>query len=383
MDSAEYHQEISDVITQLTAAVQNVGMYPHDHPQIVSYIQEAHDCLGALLKTKREITIIRIGEYLMVDNRPLIIAGTYETAFVRILKKYSIERVTFLRGLPLVQLEELIHNLASSVVSLIRSTSYIRVGKLKLKDGEEDSVMEGSEIELSGEDSAATLDLSSNSSEQGIQGIYQDAMNNNKIDLDMIDKIVINFMENLRKEANPLKLLAEVKANDEYTYAHAANVGVLTMFLAEYLGFKGSYLNEIGVAAILHDVGKTTISDKILSKPGMLTSDERAVMETHPVKGAMALMEIKGVTNLAVLVAMEHHMKFDGSGYPRKKGGWKPNIVSQMVTVTDVFDALRTVRPYREPMPQDQIVQTLNEESGISFNPYLLERFLNLIEKCN
>jgi HD-GYP domain-containing protein (c-di-GMP phosphodiesterase class II) len=383
MDSAEYHQEICDVITQLTAAVQNVGMYPHDHPQIVSYIQEAHDCLGALLKTKREITIMRIGEYLMVDNRPLIIAGTYETAFVRILKKYSIERVTFLRGLPLVQLEKLIHNLASSVVSLIRSTSHIRVGKLKLKDGEEESVMEDSELELSGEDGAATLDLSSHSPEQGIQGIYQDAMNNNNIDLAMVDKIVINFMENLRKEANPLKLLAEIKANDEYTYAHASNVGILTMFLAEYLGFKGSNLNEIGVAAILHDVGKTTIPDNILSKPDMLTYDERAVMETHPVRGGMALMEIKGVKNLAVLAAMEHHMKFDGSGYPRKKRGWETNIVSQMVAVSDVFDALRTTRPYRESMPQDQIVQIITKESGTTFNPYLSERFLNLIEKCN
>jgi len=81
-------------------------------------------------------------------------------------------------------------------------------------------------------------------------------MNSNNINLDRVDEIVLYFMENMRKAARPLKLLAEIKSNDEYTYAHTANVGILTMLLAEYLGFEGSHLNEIGVAAILHDVGK-------------------------------------------------------------------------------------------------------------------------------
>ena len=377
MDSAEYNKEIGKVITQLTAAIQNVGMYPPDHPQIVSPIQEAHSCLEALLKTKRDITLILIGEYLMVDNRPLIIPGTYEAAFVGILKKCSIERITFLRGLPLVQLEELIRNLASSGVSSMRSTRYIKTGKLKLKDGDED----GSDLELSGEDIAATLDLGFNSPEQGIQDIYQNVINNNNINLDRVDEIVLYFMENMRKATNPLKLLAEIKSNDEYTFVHTANVGILTMFLAEYLGFEGSNLNEIGVAAILHDVGKITTPNDILLKPGTLTSDERAVMETHPVMGAMRLMEMKGITNLAVIVAMEHHIKFDGSGYPRIKGGWKTNIVSQMISIADVFDAMRTSRPYRGPVPQDQIAQILTKESGTTFNPYLVKCFLKLIEK--
>jgi HD-GYP domain-containing protein (c-di-GMP phosphodiesterase class II) len=381
MDSAECNKEISKVITQLTAAIQNVGMYPHDHPQIVSYIQEAHDCLGALLKTKRDITIILIGEYLMADNRPLIIAGTYKAAFARILKKCSIERITFLRGLPLAELEQLIRNLASSSVFSMRSTRYIKTGKLKLKDGDEDGVMGGLDIELSAKDIAVTLDLRFQSPDQGIQNIYPNIMNNNYVNLDRVDEIVFCFMENMSKESKPLNLLVEIKSNNEYTYVHAANVGILTMFLAEYIGFEGSHLKEIGVAAILHDVGKVTIPDEILLKPGMLTYDERTVMENHPVVGAMRLMEMKGISNLAVIVAMEHHIKFNGSGYPRIRGGWKANIVSQMITVADVFDALRTNRPYRGPIPQDHIAQVLIKESGTTFNPYLVKHFLNLIDK--
>ncbi len=135
------------------------------------------------------------------------------------------------------------------------------------------------------------------------------------------------------------------------------------------------------MAAILHDVGKVTTPDEILSKKGPLTPDERAVMETHSFKGALNLMEQANITNVAVLAAMEHHMKYDGTGYPRVKGKWEQSIVSQIISITDVYDALRTIRPYRpNPMPMDRIIQIFKKDSGTAFNPYLVERFLALVE---
>ena len=104
-------------------------------------------------------------------------------------------------------------------------------------------------------------------------------------------------------------------------------------------------------------------------------------MEEHAIKGAMYVMKLKGVNNLVILAAMEHHIKYDGSGYPRIKGGWEPNIVSQIITVADVYDALRSMRPYRVPMPQDQIIMILTDESGTTFNPYIVECFLKLIQQ--
>lgn len=381
MDSAEYNKEIIEVVTHLTAAIQNVGIYPQGHSLISSNIREAYNALELLLKTKREVTILLIGEHLMVDNKPLVISDVYETAFVRILKKYSIERITFLSGLSLVQLEGLVVNLDPSGVPSMRSTRHIKTGKLKLKDGDEDSATERSDMELSGEDIAETIDLGFDSPGQGIQDIYQNVLKHGNLNPERVGEIVLSFMESMRKATNPLKLLAEIRSNDEYTYTHTANVGILVMYLAEYLGFDGEHLNNIGVAAILHDVGKITTPSDILLKPGRLTSEEWALMEMHPVIGAMRLMEMQGITHLAVIAAMEHHIKFDGSGYPRIPGGWKTNIVSQMISVADVFDALRTNRPYRGPMAPDKIVQILTQESGTTFNPYLVECFLNLIEQ--
>jgi putative nucleotidyltransferase with HDIG domain len=373
-------QKIGRVITQLTVAIQNAGMYPDDHPQILSKAQEAFALLDMLLKDAREITILLIGKYLIVDNKPLLIPGFYEAAFVSFMKKNGVEWISFLSGLPFAQFKELIRSFASSGNSFMNSTQYIKLGKIKLKESDKIHTVNKFDLEASGNDIANFLDLRFQSKEQIIQDIYQSCRDKNNIDLNMVDQIVADFMV-IISESNPLKLLAEIKSNDEYTFTHSSNVGILAMSLAERLGFNGHYLNKIGIAALLHDVGKATTPEDILSKEGPLTKEERIIMEEHAIKGAMYVMKLKGVNNLAVLAAMEHHIKYDGSGYPRIKGRWEANIVSQIISVADVYDALRSMRPYREPMSQDQIIKILTDESGTTFNPYIVECFLKLIQQ--
>jgi HD-GYP domain-containing protein (c-di-GMP phosphodiesterase class II) len=369
---------MGNVVTQFTAAIQNAGIYPDDHPQVVSYIHETHRLLEELLDRKREITVLLIGDSLMMEKRPLTLSGACETAFIQILKNNDIERVTFIKGLSLSQLEEFIRKLASSSVSALRSARGIRFGKLEAKDKDD---WDADQDDSSPEESDAIHDMEAQSTEERIKNIYRNALGGGKINLEDTDEVVRHFMDNINREANPLRLLAETKSNDEYTFTHTANVGILTLFFADHLGFKGSYLNNIGVAAILHDVGKVTTPDEILSKPGPLTADERTVMEMHSFKGALSLMEQANITNLAVLAAMEHHMKYDGTGYPKIKGGRVPHIVSQMISIADVYDALRTIRPYRpQPMPMDRIIQIFKKDSGTAFNPDLVERFLSLVD---
>jgi HD-GYP domain-containing protein (c-di-GMP phosphodiesterase class II) len=153
------------------------------------------------------------------------------------------------------------------------------------------------------------------------------------------------------------------------------------MSQAENLGFRGDHLHDIGVASLLHDVGKIFVPEEILNKPGALTPEERRTIETHTVKGARYLMGIEEIPKLAVLAALEHHQKYDGNGYPSIKGGWTPNITSQMISVADVFDAMRSRRSYQEPIPQSKIEGVLTKGSGTSFNPVLVDRFLKMIKR--
>lgn len=178
-----------------------------------------------------------------------------------------------------------------------------------------------------------------------------------------------------------MSLLASIKSAHEYTFTHVTNVGILTMSQAEGLGFRGEHLHQIGVASLLHDVGKLFIPEEILNKAGALTQDERRIIETHSVKGARYLMGIDGIPKLAVLAALEHHLKYDGTGYPSIKGGWRPNIVSQMISIADVFDAMRSRRSYQGSLPMEKIEEVLKKGSGTSFNPKLVEHFLRMIKR--
>ena len=378
MAQDKFENEMTAIVVQLSAAVQNTGMYPGTHPIILSCIREAYDLLAALLKKKKEISLFRIDEKFIVNNKPLRVTGTRGAAFVRVLKQHGINRVTFSKGLSFTLLENLIHDLTSSSTPTIRSSRNISLGRLELDRRTEPG---GSIMDDSSGDILEIFEHETEPPDGYVRTLCQDIIDMRMIDFDMLDKTVLQLINNLHTDKDMWQLLSQVKTNDEYTFIHTANVGIVTMSLAEYLGFKGPILQEIGVAAVLHDVGKLMIPDDIISKPGALSTEERLLLETHPVKGALYLMDMKSTRGLPTLVAMEHHIKYGGGGYPKVKKGYEVNIISQIITIADVFDALRTMRPYRHPMPMEQVMEIMRTESGSSFNPYLVEQFLNMISE--
>ncbi|HLE41628.1 MAG TPA: HD domain-containing phosphohydrolase [Nitrospirota bacterium] len=388
MAEFNFHEGLSRVIAQLTAAVTNTSLYSAAHPQVAAYIEKAYDVLADLLRLKPDITILLIGDDLVADNRPLTSGGAYIDNFVRILKKKAIERITFISGVPKTELQDLIHDLASPDTVAARSSACIKLGKveLRVKKAGEQIISPAAESVAAASpgvpqaDIEALLALTARELDE-LKDVYLRIKKHKQIDVRGVDDIVKGFISGFRKEINPLGLLASLKSAHEYTFTHVTNVGILTIGQAESLGFTGEHLHQVGVASLLHDVGKLFIPEEILSKPTALTSDERKIIETHTVKGARYLMGLEGIPKLAVLAAMEHHLKYDGTGYPSIKGGWRPNIVSQIISISDVFDAMRSRRSYQEPKPLEKIVEVLKKGSGISFNPQLVEHFLKLIKQ--
>lgn len=393
---AEYdiHEGLSRVISQLTAAVTNTSLYSPTHPQVAQYVEKAQSVLAEILLNKPEITLLIIGNDLVADNRKLVSTGasSYVSNFVRILKKQAIERVTFLSGLPKEELQVLILALASSNTLSVRSTPFIKLGKveLKIKKLDDQQTSAGAEtlsdetaFSSSGVPEEVLQELLALTVEEldNLKELYHQAKRHKKIDVRSVDDMVKGFIKGFRQEINPLSLLASLKSVNEYTFTHVTNVCILTMSLSDNLGFKGEHLHQIGIASLLHDIGKLFVPDEILSKAGALTPEERKNIETHTVKGARYLMGIEGIPKLAVLAALEHHQQFDGKGYPSMKGGWTPNIVSQLICVADVFDAMRSTRSYREAIPLNEVESTLLKGKGTSFNPMVVDLFIKMIRR--
>ncbi|MGA1844409.1 MAG: HD-GYP domain-containing protein [bacterium] len=375
------HQDFFRVITHLTAAVTNSHLYAISHPQVTQCIDRAYNDLSEILRHRPEITVFLIDDDLVVDKRPISSNGQVFDKFVRIMQESGIERITFMEGLPRKDLQDLIQNLGASGASPLQTSTHIKLGKVELRvDREEDT-----DVSLSntyGEDLEISIDLK-DANLNILKELYTSMKKKKKVDVHGIDVIVKGFIKGIREGMGPISLLTSLKSMDEYTFTHGINVCVLTMSQAEAMGFEGDLLHHIGVASSLHDIGKLFIPDEILNKPGELTRKEREIIKSHAVKGASYIMELKDIPNIAVLGALEHHIKFNGQGYPRVRSSYKPNIVSQMIAISDVFDALRSTRPYRKGRPQKEVVNILQSARGNDFSPQLVDIFIKAIVQKN
>jgi putative nucleotidyltransferase with HDIG domain len=175
--------------------------------------------------------------------------------------------------------------------------------------------------------------------------------------------------------------LLRLRSFDEYTTTHCLNVSVLSMALAEHIGLAGGDVRAFGVAGLLHDIGKVNIPHEILTKPGKLSPEERAIMNMHTVDGARIIIETEDQLDLAAVVAYEHHIMIDGGGYPAMTFRRDCHYASKIVHVCDVYDALRTNRPYRDAWESEKVLSYIEEKAGTEFDAELSNSFLAMMRK--
>jgi len=176
------------------------------------------------------------------------------------------------------------------------------------------------------------------------------------------------------------RLSMAVEFRDEATGAHTERIGRFSRLLAEQIGMDPEFCVRLSHAAPLHDVGKVAIPDTILLKPGPLTPEERAIIETHAEEGYRLVRgSSSSILDLAATIALSHQEKWDGSGYPRGLAGEAIPIEGRIVAVADVFDALTSDRVYRPAFSVDKAVQMMREERGRHFDPVLLDAFMEVL----
>lgn len=193
--------------------------------------------------------------------------------------------------------------------------------------------------------------------------------------------IVDTIAEAIRQAGDLLKLLVPLKEVDQYSTVHSMNVSVLSIGFAEQQGLESSDIRKVGESALLHDLGKCLIPEEVLQKPGPLTEAEWELIRQHPVDGARILIRSRDGLLLPAVVAYEHHMYLDGTGYPPRRYERDPHPVSQLIQICDIFDALRTRRPFRDDWPMERIVTHLDEGAGRRFHPEAVRSFKALIRE--
>jgi HD-GYP domain-containing protein (c-di-GMP phosphodiesterase class II) len=155
---------------------------------------------------------------------------------------------------------------------------------------------------------------------------------------------------------------------EEYNAVHGINVALMAMGVAEALGYEERAVRAIGIAGLLHDIGMVRVPIELLSKAEHLSDDERAIVTRHPQDGAAIIARSDAALDLAAVVAYEHHIKPDRTGYPRLLYSRKPHRISALVAVCDTYHALSSPRPFRNAWPQEIVFSFLQQRAGFDFD---------------
>lgn len=197
-----------------------------------------------------------------------------------------------------------------------------------------------------------------------VENLFADARLGNAVKSKAMVPLIDKISSSVSVDPTIILNIARIKNKDEYTYLHSVSVCALMINLARKLRIPEDRIEDIGMAGLLHDVGKTSISDEILSKPGKLDESEWKTVRDHPQKGHEILAASEGVGEIALEVCLQHHEKIDGTGYPRKLAGDELSIFTRMSTICDVYDALTSQRPYNKPLSASQALAKMQSWSG-------------------
>jgi HD-GYP domain-containing protein (c-di-GMP phosphodiesterase class II) len=359
----------------------------------------AHASLLEAMGEDYAMSLLRVDEQLAVDEHPLA-RSMYIQRFAQLLKINGIGHIKFLKNVSVEELQDLIASLAGTE-KVTHSSENLRLGQVEVRhrvnsgskeqwgvagaSGPGSVVQDRSEKADSGKGllpgSAQILENVSYEELARVMEVYEAVKNNRRMQVVGLSEIVGGFISVLADYADPLLTLVPLRNMDEYTFTHSLNVCLLNLAQATALGIEGQRLHDIGLSAMLHDVGKLFIPNEILNKPGPLDAAEWELMKTHPIRGAEYLLDNPGVPRMAVVNAYEHHMRFDLRGYPKIKSRWQQNLCSHITSISDVYDSERTWRPYRGCVEPETVLATIEQLKGTQLHPLLADNFLHLIKR--
>jgi HD-GYP domain-containing protein (c-di-GMP phosphodiesterase class II) len=371
---------VQESVRSLLSATANAALYSMGHPQVARLAESAYKGISAALGVSRQISLTVIEDELIINGEPPSFS-LFLNRFAEVLKSRGIGYLKFIEGLSREEIIALIAGLAGqeSGKATLSSSEHIRFGHVELMEGSggDDSNVSGGGVaqrriplrEMPAEELARFTE------------IYEALIKRRKMKVAGIADIVAGFIDAFGREGESRLVAASMRSDEKYAFTHSANVCILNLAQAMSLGIEGQMLHDIGIAAMLHDIGKLLIPVEILIKKDGLTPQESGIMKEHPMLGARHLLEVAGVPRLAVVTAYEHHMRYDLSGYPEAPEGWRLNLCSQITMISDFFDAMRTQRPNRNPKDLKTIAGMMLNMSGSDFNPLLVRNFLNILKR--
>jgi putative nucleotidyltransferase with HDIG domain len=360
-----------ELLRRFAAALRAVQLYAPAHPLVARSIDALAETLALVHATAPSIVIGMVGEELVVGDIPVPRAAESMGKLIQQLEGAGIERIVIERGVQASELSQLVQTLggdAKDATKALGRLTHVRVGRLQVEKGAEAPSGDISTYRRLYDDAVSVAET-----------LWDSTKTEGKPDADAGRNIVDNLAQEVSQNRPALLALTALKKYDSYTFTHMVNVSILTMGQARGLGIDGPLLRELGLAALMHDIGKVKTPAEILNKADKLTDGEFDILRRHTVDGAEILRRTPEIPALAPVVAFEHHLRLDGTGYPAGVSRSTLNLATMLAGIADVYDAMRSQRVYQDASPTDRILAVLQRNDGTQFDQNLVRRFVQLV----
>jgi len=374
----------SNICISFVSGIKALSLYPNDHPETQKKVGLFFKLISRYLKQRPHISILFVGGEVIVENRPLPEVSASLSQFIKQLEAIKLQRFIFQRG---IDLNEVGHFL-ELLLPLLKNSDSVDLILEKNQDNFPHilagSIPDDTSPQVSYEEFTGALQSARNSvrsfSEQlkdmftGLEGPIPES----KV-AEAKETTRTIYDMNLSGEL-PLKVLFYRSNADPDPYLHAINVSATSMALAREINLDEPVIQDVGLGALLHDIGlHLPTMEKQSNKAGIPLDDEDPQRE-HPVHGAEILLASSGIPDLVPLVAYEHHIQYDGEGYPEQKTYRDINLASLITFITNSYDNLRRDRPGQTAHSLTEALDWMDQRIGTHYHPLLYKKFRGLVK---
>ena len=371
-------ERVRDLLGRLSGALRCLRFYPPEHPAVDAAVEGLMGVIGEYHAEGVDVPLTFFEDELLLGEQMLLEDSVLFDQLIRDMTAIGAGSVTFERGLDAAELGRFVAALATDdadieagggLQKLLENAGlqHVTVAAVQLLEGPADK-----EDGHTARDSyGSALDL--------LRDLEMALRTRLTLPAGQTRSVVRSLVDNVLSNRFAMLELAGLKDFDEYTFYHSVNVAILSLALGSAVSEDRRFLSSLGAGALLHDVGKMTIGGDVLNKPGALTSEEWAQVRLHPVRGAEIVATMSGMDKASVVVILEHHMRFDGRGYPAVNGHTGQHLASRIVAVADAFEAMTSKRSYSAARLPDESMATLVDNMGSALDPALVSLFVRIM----
>lgn len=371
---------VRDFLGTLRRLTSQFGLYPDGHPLTDEVIGAVVRAAEGLHNEDGEAVLTLLDDALYIGPALLAHASLEYNGLLRDMQARGIDSVSLLDPLDRADVADL-GAFVAGISDDVPAAGSIRLNERPLTRSD----LETSELQGLRSSYAASLDV--------LRGVGFAMRTGSEFELSGVTWAVQNLVEQSVAQPGASLLLATVKGHDEYTFYHSVNTSIFALALGRIVGLSEEQLLPMGLGSVLHDIGKTGVAESVLQHPGRLDSEQWGEIKLHPQEGAQAILAAAGTDQeVAAAIALEHHARFDGSGYPKLmsrrdhhdehnggRSGDALHFYSRLVSVADTYDAITTRRSYRRAETPSRALEVLLHGAGTSYDPDFVRAFIHIM----